>query len=419
MRAGTRAKLGDGWAAVSEPMMPLIEDYAFLSDLQTSALVRRDGSIDWCCFPRFDSDACFAALLGHDEHGSWRLAPTAEGEATRHYLEGSLVVETRWRTSSGRLRVLDFMPPRREAPTIVRIVEGLSGRVAVRSDLVIRFGYGRIVPQVSHVDQAWVASAAADALCLRTSAPTRGENRSIASAFTVEAGQRVQFTLSWYPSHGALPAVVDPDDALREAQLFWTAWSSRCAYDGPYRDEVVRSLIVLKGLTFLPSGGIVAAATTSLPEAPGGVRNWDYRYCWLRDATLTLLAFFRAGYIDEAEQWRTWLLRAVAGDPDNLQIMYGVAGERRLPEWTAGWLPGFENSRPVRIGTPPPSSTRSTSTAKCLMRCIRRAATTSVGHFPPWSSAGTCSAYWSGAAANPTRGSGKSAASEATSPTRR
>jgi GH15 family glucan-1,4-alpha-glucosidase len=331
-------------------MMPLIEDYGFLSDLHTSALVHRRGSIDWCCFPRFDSDACFTALLGDDEHGSWRLAPTAEGEATRHYREGSLVLETQWRTSSGRIRVLDFMPPRREAPTIVRIVEGLSGRVPLRSDLAIRFGYGRIVPWVSQVDQAWVASAGADALCLSTPAPTHGGNRSISSTFTVEAGQRVPFTLSWYPSHEALPALVDPDEALREAQRFWMAWSSRCTYDGPYRDEVVRSLVVLKGLTFLPSGGIVAAATTSLPEAPGGVRNWDYRYCWLRDATLTLLAFFRAGYIDEAEQWRTWLLRAAAGDPDNLQIMYGVAGERRLPEWTAEWLPGFDSSRPVRIG---------------------------------------------------------------------
>jgi GH15 family glucan-1,4-alpha-glucosidase len=330
--------------------MPLIEDYAFLSDLQTGALVHRHGSIDWCCFPRFDSDACFAALLGHDEHGSWRLAPATDGEATRRYRDGSLVLETQWHTSAGRIRMLDFMPPRHGAPTIVRIVEGLSGRVPVRSDLVIRFGYGRVVPWVSRTDQAYVAGAGAEALCLRTPAATSGENRSITSTFTIEAGQRMPFTLSWYPAHEALPAIVDPDEELLTTQRFWTDWSSRCTYDGPYREEVVRSLVVLKGLTYLPTGGIVAAATTSLPEAPGGVRNWDYRYCWLRDATLTLVAFFTAGYVDEAEQWRTWLLRAAAGDLDNLQIMYGVAGERRLPEWTAEWLPGFENSRPVRIG---------------------------------------------------------------------
>jgi GH15 family glucan-1,4-alpha-glucosidase len=331
-------------------MVRLIEDYAFLSDLQTAALVHRHGSIDWCCFPRFDSDASFAALLGGDEHGRWRVAPAVDGVPTRRYGPGSLVLETKWRTSVGQIRVLDFMPPRRGAPTLVRIVEGLSGRVPVRSDLVIRFGYGRIVPWVTHADQAYVASAGAEALCLRTPATTGGENRSIVSTFTVEAGQQVPFTLTWYPSHDQLPAIVDPHHALQVTQEFWTTWSSRCTYDGPYRDEVLNSLVVLKGLTNLPTGGIVAAATTSLPEWPGGVRNWDYRYCWLRDATLTLLAFLNAGYRDEAEQWRTWLLRAAAGDPDNLQIMYGVAGERRLPEWTAEWLPGFENSRPVRVG---------------------------------------------------------------------
>jgi GH15 family glucan-1,4-alpha-glucosidase len=330
--------------------MPLIEDYAFLSDLQTSALVHDHGSIDWCCFPRFDSDACFAALLGREEHGSWRLAPAASGEATRRYYNGSLVLETEWSTAAGRIRVLDFMPPREGAPTIVRIVEGLSGRVPVRSDLVARFSYGRIIPWVSQTDQAYLAGAGAEALCLRTPATTRGENRSIVSTFTVESGQRVPLTLTWYPSHDVLPAVIDPEDALLKTQRFWTDWSSRCTYDGPYRNEVVQSLVVLKGLTYAPTGGIVAAATTSLPEAPGGVRNWDYRYCWLRDATLTLLALLKGGYLDEAERWRSWLLRAVAGDPDNLQIMYGVAGERRLSEWTAEWLPGFENSQPVRIG---------------------------------------------------------------------
>ena len=331
-------------------MARLIEDYAFLSDLQTAALVHREGSIDWCCFPRFDSDACFAALLGTGDHGSWCLGPVGQCAAERRYRHGSLVLETEWQRPEGRIRVIDFMPPRQGAPKIIRIVEGLSGRVPVRSDLVIRFGYGRTVPWASDVGGAWLASAGAEALCLRTPAATSGDNRSIASLFTVAAGERVPFTLTWYPSHADVPAIVDPEQALRDTERFWRDWLSRCTYTGPYRNEVMRSLVVLKGLTYLPTGGIAAAATTSLPETPGGVRNWDYRYCWLRDASLTLLAFFTAGYIDEAEQWRTWLLRAVAGDLDNVQIMYGVAGERRLPEWTADWLPGFENSRPVRIG---------------------------------------------------------------------
>jgi GH15 family glucan-1,4-alpha-glucosidase len=331
-------------------MTRLIEDYALLSDLQTAALVHRRGSIDWCCFPRFDSDACFATLLGHREHGRWLVAPVGDGEARRRYREGSLVLETEWETNDGRVRVIDFMPPRGKAPDIVRIVEGLSGTVPMRSELVIRFGYGKVVPWVRRVDSARVATAGPDALCFRTPAPTRGENLTTVSEFKVSEGERVPFVLTWFPSHEELPASFDPESALGDADRFWHDWTSRCAYDGPYRDAVLRSLVVLKGLIYEPTGGIVAAPTTSLPEWPGGVRNWDYRYCWLRDATLTLLAFLNADYVDEAGDWREWLLRAAAGDPDDLQIMYGVAGERRLPEWEVDWLPGFEDSRPVRVG---------------------------------------------------------------------
>jgi GH15 family glucan-1,4-alpha-glucosidase len=327
-----------------------IEDYALISDLQTAALVHREGSIDWCCFPRFDSAACFATLLGHREHGRWLVAPEKGGSAVRRYRGDSLVLETEWETADGRIRVLDFMPPRGRAPDIVRIVEGLSGRVRVRSELVIRFGYGLIVPWVRRVDTARVATAGPDALCYRTGASTRGENLTTVSTCEVEAGDRIPFTLTWFPSHDELPTPLEAEDALRETEAYWEEWTSGCRYQGPYRDAVVRSLVTLKALTYIPTGGIVAAPTTSLPEWIGGVRNWDYRYCWLRDATLTLLALLNANYVEEAGAWREWLLRAAAGDPDDLQIMYGVAGERRLAEWTADWLPGFENSRPVRIG---------------------------------------------------------------------
>ena len=327
-----------------------IEDYALLSDLQTAALVHRRGSIDWSCFPRFDSDACFTALLGHREHGRWLVAPEGPGEPTRRYRAGSLVLETEWDTPDGRIRVIDAMPPRGEAPTIVRVVEGLAGRVRVRSDLVTRFGYGRITPALRRLDDASVVTAGPDAIELRTPAPTVAEDTAAVSTVEVSAGQRVPFTLMWFPSHTPRPAAVDPDEALRRTEAFWREWSSKSSYTGPYRDAVLQSLVVLKGLTYLPTGGIVAAPTTSLPEWPGGERNWDYRYCWLRDATLTLLALLNTGYLDEASQWRNWLLRAVAGDPGNVQIMYGVAGERRLPEWVVEWLPGFEDSRPVRVG---------------------------------------------------------------------
>jgi GH15 family glucan-1,4-alpha-glucosidase len=328
----------------------LIEDYALLSDLQTAALVHREGSIDWCCFPRFDSDACFAALLGDRVHGCWLVAASGEGEPRRCYRDGSLVLETEWETRDGKIRVIDFMPPRGDAPEIVRIVEGVSGRVTVRSELVIRFGYGRAVPSLRPLDDAYVASAGPDALVLRTPAPTVSENTAMVATFEVGAGERVPFTLTWFPSHAISSHPIDPAVALSETERFWRGWASRCGYDGPYREAVLRSLVVLKGLTYRPTGGIVAAPTTSLPESPGGERNWDYRYCWLRDAALTLLALVHAGYRKEASAWRAWLVRAAAGDPDEIQIVYGVAGERRLPEWVVEWLPGFEDSRPVRVG---------------------------------------------------------------------
>jgi GH15 family glucan-1,4-alpha-glucosidase len=331
-------------------MTRLIEDYALLSDLQTAALVHRRGSVDWCCFPRFDSDACFAALLGHRDHGCWVISPVDEGEPRRRYRDGSLVLDTEWETRDGTIRVVDFMPPRGAAPDIVRIVEGISGRVAVRSQLVIRFGYGRVVPSVRRLDDAFVATAAPDALSLRTPAATDDEDGAMVSTFHIGAGERMPFTLTWFASNGTRPSVVDAHEALRDTEAFWRDWSSHCSYDGPHREAVLQSLVVLKGLTYGPTGGIVAAPTTSLPEWPGGERNWDYRYCWLRDATMTLLAFVNAGYREEARAWRAWLLRAVAGDPEQIQIMYGIAGERRLPEWVVEWLPGFEDSRPVRVG---------------------------------------------------------------------
>jgi GH15 family glucan-1,4-alpha-glucosidase len=332
--------------------MSRIEDYALLGDLQTAALVHREGSIDWLCFPRFDSGACFAALLGTPENGRWLMAPESGGTATRRYLDGTLVLETTWETPDGAVRVYDFMPPRGKAPDVVRIVEGVRGRVAMRSELVLRFDYGHIVPWVVSNNRALLAIAGPDALCLRTPAPTHGENMHSVSEFTVEEGERVPFVLTWYPSHEKQPHPVDADVAFEETRSFWLEWNQDGALDVPesWRPLLNRSLMVLKALTYAPTGGIVAAPTTSLPEAIGGERNWDYRYCWLRDATLTLLALLDGGHVEEAKQWRSWLLRAVAGDPADIQIMYGVAGERRLTELELPWLPGYEKSAPVRIG---------------------------------------------------------------------
>jgi GH15 family glucan-1,4-alpha-glucosidase len=331
--------------------MARIEDYGLIGDLQTAALVGRDGSIDWASFPRFDSGACFAALLGTSDHGRWLIAPRSDSWQTeRRYRPSTLVLETNWETDGGAVRVIDFMPPRGKAPDIVRIVEGLRGRVEMSSELVIRFDYGAAVPWVRRIDDGRIAVAGPNALCFRTAVENRGENLRTIGEFTVRKGDRVPFVLTWYPSNERPPRAINAEDALQDTVDFWEKWAQRCTYKGRWEKEVHESLVVLKALTYAPTGGIVAAPTTSLPEKIGGERNWDYRYCWLRDATLTLLAFINAGYLDEARAWRRWLLRAAAGDPAALQIMYGVAGERRLFEYTLDDLPGYENSRPVRIG---------------------------------------------------------------------
>ncbi|MQA85182.1 MAG: glycoside hydrolase family 15 protein [Streptosporangiales bacterium] len=328
-----------------------IEDYALIGDMQTAALVCRDGSIDWLCFPRFDSPACFAALLGSENNGRWLIAPQAGGTAARRRYRGdSLILETEWDTEDGTVRVIDFMPPRGEAPDIVRIVEGVSGRVPVRCELRLRFDYGRVIPWVRRIGGDLGAIAGPDAMWLRTPVDLHGEDFTTLGEFTVAAGERVPFVLTWHPSHLPAPTPVDPEHALIDTEELWREWVKTCGYEGEWRDAVVRSLITLKALTYAPTGGVVAAPTTSLPEDLGGERNWDYRYCWLRDATITLEALLHGGFVEEAKAWREWLLRAVAGTAEDLQIMYGVAGERRLQEWEADWLSGYENSRPVRIG---------------------------------------------------------------------
>ena len=329
-----------------------IEDYGLIGDLQTAALVSRGGSIDWLCFPRFDSAACFAALLGDEWHGRWLLAPDCKiHRCERRYRERTLVHEIDFHTEEGVVRVIDFMPPRGEKPDVVRIVEGLEGSVPMRLELVIRFGYGSIVPWVQRVDdETRIAIAGPDGLALRTAVPMRGVNLRTVSEFRIDEGQRESFVLTWYPSHEAIPDPVDPEAALEDTCSYWREWLGQCSYGGRWEDAVTRSLMVLKAMTYAPTGGIVAAPTTSLPEHLGGVRNWDYRYCWLRDATFALDALLESGFKDEAEAWRSWLLRAVAGDPDDLQIMYGPAGERDLPERELPWLPGYEGSTPVRVG---------------------------------------------------------------------
>ncbi|WP_033310936.1 glycoside hydrolase family 15 protein [Streptomyces iakyrus] len=334
-------------------MHPSIEDYALIGDEQTAALVGMDGSVDWLCLPRFDSAACFARLLGDEDNGYWRIAPVGADRCTRRaYRPDTLVLDTEWETAQGAVRVTDLMPQRDRAPDLVRIVEGLDGEVTLHSVLKLRFDYGSIIPWVRRVDGHRVAVAGPDSTWLRSEPEVTswGEDFGTHAEFTVKKGEKVAFVLTWHPSHEPRPPLVDPYDALRHSVEDWQAWASRCRYDGPHRDAVVRSLITLKALTYAPTGGIVAAPTTSLPEEPGGVRNWDYRFCWLRDSTLTLNALLAAGYQEEAEAWRNWLLRAVAGDPADLQIMYGVAGERRLPEFELPWLSGFAGSAPVRIG---------------------------------------------------------------------
>jgi GH15 family glucan-1,4-alpha-glucosidase len=328
-----------------------IEDYAIIGDTQTAALVARDGSVDWVCFPRFDSGACFAALLGDRGNGRWRVAPASPVRATRRrYRPGTLVLETELETDGGTARIIDFMPVRGERPDMIRLVEGVAGAVRMSVDLVVRFDTGRIVPWVRRRDDALTLIAGPDALCLRGDVELHGEDLASVGEFELRAGERRAMTLTWFPSHLPLPERLEPFEALRETEQWWREWSGRCKYQGPWQEAVGTSLRVLKALTFGPTGGIVAAPTTSLPEWPGSSRNWDYRYCWLRDATLTLYALMLGGYVGEAEAWREWLLRAAAGDPSALQIMYGVGGERRLAEYEAPWLPGFERSKPVRVG---------------------------------------------------------------------
>jgi GH15 family glucan-1,4-alpha-glucosidase len=332
-------------------MPGLIEDYALIGDTQTAALVARDGSIDWLCVPRFDSRACFASLVGARGNGRWLIAPDVEVTGRgRRYLRDTLVLETEFETASGSAVVIDFMPIRGEAVHVVRIVEGRSGRVPMRMELTPRFDYGSIAPWIHRTDDGVLAVAGPDGLRLATDVETGDDGDTIAATFEVGDGDRASFVLTWFPSHADPPAAPNPELALVRAQRFWRSWSDRCIYAGKYRDAVVRALITLKALTYAPTGGIVAAPTTSLPEEIGGVRNWDYRYCWLRDATFTLLSLLGAGYRDEAAAFREWLLRTVAGDPSKLQIVYGVAGERRLAEIDLGWLEGYEGSTPVRIG---------------------------------------------------------------------
>ena len=331
--------------------MALIEDYGLIGDLQGAALVSREGSVDWLCLPRFDSGALFAALLGDEENGHWTIQPAGEFRPTgRQYRGDTLVLETELETDDGAVRLIDFMPPRETNPDLVRIVEGVRGRVEMQMELVIRFDYGSIVPWVRTLDGTLLAIAGPDAVLLRTPVEHEGRNLRTVATFTVAEGDRVPFVLRWFPSNETPPEPIEPEEALATTLAFWEDWAARCTYEGRWHDAVHRSLLTLKALTFAPTGGIVAAPTTSLPEWIGGVRNWDYRYCWLRDATLTLLAFVRAGYVEEAGAWRDWLLRAIAGSPDDLQIMYGVAGERRLTEFELPWLTGYEGSQPVRVG---------------------------------------------------------------------
>ena len=332
--------------------MPRIEDYALLGDCESAALVGRDGSIDWLCWPRFDSGACFAALLGGPEHGRWRIAPTEPVVSTaRRYRGDSMILETTFTTPSGVVTVVDCMPPMGPRSDLVRLIIGVQGHVPMRVELVLRFGYGALVPWVTCEDDGSLrAIAGPDAVTLRSDVPVHGEGLATVGEFTAAEGATVSFVLSWRPSHKPSPEPIDAHRAVADTEIFWRDWAARCTYGGEFREPVLRSLLTLKALTFHPTGGIVAAPTTSLPEELGGTRNWDYRVCWLRDATLTLIALMDAGYYDEARAWRDWLLRAAAGSPDQVQIMYGLAGERRLTEWEADWLPGYDGSRPVRIG---------------------------------------------------------------------
>ncbi|HSQ31430.1 MAG TPA: glycoside hydrolase family 15 protein, partial [Gemmatimonadaceae bacterium] len=333
-------------------MATRIEDYAIIGDCETAALVARDGSIDWLCWPRFDSGACFAALLGGPQHGRWIVAPAdPEARASRRYRGDTMILETTFENVDGSVTVIDFMPLRDGKSNVIRTVVGNRGRLTMKTQLIMRFDYGAIVPWVSRGDDGTLrAVAGPDLIAIRADVALRGEGLTTVGEFEVAEGDRYSFVMTWGPSHLPPPEAIDPGQALEETEQFWTSWASQCTYRGPWREPVMRSLLTLKALTYAPTGGIVAAPTTSLPEQLGGIRNWDYRFCWLRDATLTLLALMDGGYFREAAAWRDWLLRAAAGSPDQVQIMYGLAGERLLREWDIPWLPGYENSKPVRCG---------------------------------------------------------------------
>jgi len=328
-----------------------IEDYALIGDCRSAALVSRSGSIDWLCWPRFDSEACFAALLGSRDHGRWLVAPRDNARITRRYRADTLILETCFETADGSAVLVDFMPFHGERSEVVRLVHGTRGRVRMHTELILRFGYGAVVPWVTRLESGVLrAIAGPDMVLLRTPVNVKGKNMTTVGEFTVMRGETIPLVLSYARSHRPVPPARDPTASLEATEKFWKDWTGKCRAAGEWSDAVRRSMITLKALTYAPTGGIVAAPTTSLPEQIGGERNWDYRFCWLRDATLTLLGAMHAGYYEEAEAWREWLLRAVAGSPDQLQIMYGIAGERRLTEWVAGWLPGYEKSSPVRIG---------------------------------------------------------------------
>jgi GH15 family glucan-1,4-alpha-glucosidase len=328
-----------------------IEDYALIGDCESAALVSRDGSIDWLCWPRFDSGAFFAALLGTEQNGRWRLAPVADARVTRQYRGETLILDTTFEAEDGVVTVTDFMPPSGRHPDLVRTVTGVRGRVAMKSEIILRFDYGAIVPWVSRLEDGRLrAIAGPDMIVVRSDTELHGVGLTTVSEFTIAEGESASCVMTWGASHEPPPSCVVPADALQRTEAFWNDWVRDCTYEGEWRDAVIRSLVTLKALTYNPTGGIVAAPTTSLPELIGGVRNWDYRYCWLRDATLTLLALMDAGYFREAAAWRDWLLRAAAGSPHQVQIMYGLAGERFLREWEIEWLAGYENSKPARVG---------------------------------------------------------------------
>jgi GH15 family glucan-1,4-alpha-glucosidase len=332
-------------------MALLIEDYAMIGDTESAALVGKNGSIDWLCAPRFDSPAFFAALLGTEDNGHWQIAPVGEvRRVERRYRRDTAILETDFETDDGVVRLVDCMPQREGHLNLVRVVEGVRGRVAMQMRLAPRFDYGQLIPSLGRIDQGVFAVAGPDAVCLRTPVVLREDGAAPSAAFTVSAGERVPFHLVWYPSHLPCPEPVDPFEMVARTEAWWREWSGHCQYEGPYHDDVLRSLITLKALTYSPTGAIVAALTTSLPEEIGGERNWDYRYCWLRDGAFSLVPFFQTGYLDEARAWRDWVLRAIAGDVGQLQLMYGIGGEHRLTELELPWLAGYENSRPVRIG---------------------------------------------------------------------